>query len=1196
MKKNPISALLSSGLLTLLLFQSVFAQQSFDKIREVPIATPQAASFNKFVEFPLNNYNGLPDISIPLYTFESGDISVPISLSYHAGGIKVAEEASWVGLGWSLSAGGVINRQINGRDDLAQNNNNYFDKIFPMQAHLYQEEHTNKAAYNVCLAVNAAGQAIITSYPGDLLTNVAAHGDGEPDTYIYNFVGNSGKFIEMGDVVTKTFDVSKNDVRFIFKLGIIIAQTSDGFRYEFSKIENSRVGQNPYVPTSHYLTKITSPTGKVVTFTYSSLTDVRQLTSFSEEYQASAREELGGAHGFDGPIKRTRSYTSSNPVYLSRITSDEGYVDFIPASREDMNGNRLDRIEVRYTNNTLLRKFTLNQTYFVSTANTPHYLQPNLPNAGTDSYPYPEDFLKKRLRLDGITETGNGTDPNEVPKTHTFEYYPTSLPYKSSFAVDYWGYYNGILNTTFIPKTKGIAGISLSTFASIKDYPGAIRDADVNFAKAATLKKVTYPSKGWTEYEHELHRYTNYTVAPKKYIYSPTPPVTDTGVGIKEGTFTLTEGKNVRLSISLYCNCASNTCLCNNGVMTGTWDCGRLMTSGYGPNVMYAELRKLNPSTGVYDFMGWDFNWDVDDILPCTAGGSSGDFTKDVFLTPGTYKMIANYPDDKTGSLGSKMAHIIANFETEYYEPNPGGGGLRVSRIKHYAPETNSTLTSTYTYENGLMMKFPMFYWRKPQYKLETSNPPEYPGPEWYYKYIDEFLYSNSISAPSISSNGNTVGYGKVTVTREDGSGGKTEYLYENLEDNFNENSVQGQMYNVHAFAPGVPSVPHLKNGFLKEMTVLDAQGNTVRKTTSIPLVAGADTFWSFKGMGQGLQGQEWSSDPCGSLTGYFFMYYFYPIQIGKVVPSQTTTIEVINGANVTSTTTYQYNAHGYRTSEQTTLHDGKIRSTEFKYLMDYDTTSGWLKELNRRNNRREALEIVNKVNALTTTGTFVKYQTINNNTVPFEVYEIETDVPKTVSTTTPGGIPPSDMKLKGTITYDSYGNIVSTQEKDNMFTSYIWGHGNKYVIAKVDNALSNQIYHTSFEEATANVSTTAKTGNKAYSGTAAFTVPLPSAGTYKLTYWKKTGTADWVFFETTMSAATAIGGGTNVLIDEVRVYPATALMTTYTHDLLIGLKSITDPRCYTTSYHYDSFGRLMYVKDHDGKITHHYKYHYKEQ
>jgi len=52
--------------------------------------------------------------------------------------------------------------------------------------------------------------------------------------------------------------------------------------------------------------------------------------------------------------------------------------------------------------------------------------------------------------------------------------------------------------------------------------------------------------------------------------------------------------------------------------------------------------------------------------------------------------------------------------------------------------------------------------------------------------------------------------------------------------------------------------------------------------------------------------------------------------------------------------------------------------------------------------------------------------------------------------------------------------------------------------------------------------------------------------------------------------------------------------VTTYTYDPLIGVTSITDPRGKTLYYHYDSFNRLEFVKDHDGNILSENQYNYK--
>jgi hypothetical protein len=77
-------------------------------------ASPNAASLGKYGEIPVSMYTGVPNISIPLWKLKAGNYSLPISLSYHASGIRVNEIASWVGLGWSLNAGGGYYPNCNG--------------------------------------------------------------------------------------------------------------------------------------------------------------------------------------------------------------------------------------------------------------------------------------------------------------------------------------------------------------------------------------------------------------------------------------------------------------------------------------------------------------------------------------------------------------------------------------------------------------------------------------------------------------------------------------------------------------------------------------------------------------------------------------------------------------------------------------------------------------------------------------------------------------------------------------------------------------------------------------------------------------------------------------------------------------------------------------------------------------------------
>src|SRR5205085_12228803 len=79
--------------------------------------SPNAAALGKFGDIPVSPYTGSTDVTIPIYTIQARGVSVPVNLSYHTGGIRLSEESGWVGLGWALSAGGMVSRSINDKDD-----------------------------------------------------------------------------------------------------------------------------------------------------------------------------------------------------------------------------------------------------------------------------------------------------------------------------------------------------------------------------------------------------------------------------------------------------------------------------------------------------------------------------------------------------------------------------------------------------------------------------------------------------------------------------------------------------------------------------------------------------------------------------------------------------------------------------------------------------------------------------------------------------------------------------------------------------------------------------------------------------------------------------------------------------------------------------------------------------------------------
>ena len=73
---------------------------------------PEAASAVKYVDVPFSHSEGLARLDIPIHTLEGRELSIPISLRYTSGGIKMDEIAGVAGLGWTLEAGGCVTRTV----------------------------------------------------------------------------------------------------------------------------------------------------------------------------------------------------------------------------------------------------------------------------------------------------------------------------------------------------------------------------------------------------------------------------------------------------------------------------------------------------------------------------------------------------------------------------------------------------------------------------------------------------------------------------------------------------------------------------------------------------------------------------------------------------------------------------------------------------------------------------------------------------------------------------------------------------------------------------------------------------------------------------------------------------------------------------------------------------------------------------
>jgi YD repeat-containing protein len=231
-----------------------------------------------------------------------------------------------------------------------------------------------------------------------------------------------------------------------------------------------------------------------------------------------------------------------------------------------------------------------------------------------------------------------------------------------------------------------------------------------------------------------------------------------------------------------------------------------------------------------------------------------------------------------------------------------------------------------------------------------------------------------------------------------------------------------------------------------------------------------------------------------------------------------------------------------------------------------------------------------------------------------------------------------NNLITTNTYLYDIKGNILQTTSHDATIKSVIWGYNGQYPIATIENAPYNDVAYTSFEDNYAGNSWTfggfafggeVNTVNQ-HTGTKSFTMSgntgsitkrdLTPNKTYIVSYWSRNGVLyvnipnnlttgitinGWVYYEhiftTSLSSTTISITSNNIsnggeIIDELRLYPADAKITTYTYKPLVGITSKTDTSGHTIYYEYDGFGRLKQIKDDSGNIIKHYEYHYQDE
>lgn len=499
-------------------------------------ASPSVAALAEYADTPVSYYSGTPNISIPLYTIETNGFNLPISLHYNASGIKVSQEASNVGLGWSLFSGGIITRQTRGGYDFKKDN--------PI-GYFYNKENYNTPSNDM----TEYKYEVAPSGPGDpdgfIVQRNIHKRDGEPDLFMYNFAGHSGKFIlqttaprkgkgvliEQNDNLTIDFSISGSDYTFIIK-------DDQGITYEFLVTEKSEslitsgisfpgsdsASFTPRTYDSWLLTRVILTNGEEINFTYNPFgngsTKSIPITSQAKYIGVGIN---GNYCGGTTQLPKSNSYITNVNTIFSYIPNGidwkDGRIEFKTAGRHDLpfaddKDQRIQEIKVfSKIGNKLIKHYKFGYNYF------------------TNSNPSPQGIhMASRLKLISLSEFPIKNTENSSPKKYEFSYNETyELPLKNSNNYDHWGYYNRANNNrkdllpeendperqhdlidvfTRIDESSPNADFNLPNDLSIF-FDGADRSPSIEAAKVGILTQIKYPTGGTENFEYELNTYIN---------------------------------------------------------------------------------------------------------------------------------------------------------------------------------------------------------------------------------------------------------------------------------------------------------------------------------------------------------------------------------------------------------------------------------------------------------------------------------------------------------------------------------------------------------------------------------------------------------------------------------------------------------------------------------------------------------------
>ncbi|MDR6571319.1 hypothetical protein [Chitinophaga ginsengisegetis] len=1028
--------------------------------------SPNVAAMDKYGDYPVNQFSGLPDISIPLYEIVSGDFKMPVTLSYHASGFKVNEKAGWAGLGWSVITGGQVTRRIMGTPD--EFTNGYLSgKLQP--AATVNTESTASLQY---------------------LSNLKSKAyDAQPDIYAYSFNGRNGKFFFNGNDSYKIAMLPFSPLAISTNLsGLPYFDILDeqGNKYSFGKTAKEYNG----VSTSGG----TLPAASAWLLESMISQDNRDTISFS--YNESDRVDIPDATEIWTVEDNVHNYEPSNPVYYANPQAITGSDNTSSISQRQLKEINFTGGKVVFELSGTLREDPAAGKYALNAIKvyTYDYVTAQFKLIKTVQF-YKSYFIQgsdattKRLRLDSLAILGGS---GELLQKYRFDYNTSKiLPQYTSTSRDFWGYYNGKPNSSLIPRMS--VPYNLTTITIGSDVPDG-RDPDNDYMQACILKKINYPTGGYTEFEYEANRYE------------------------EMGVVKLAGGLRIKA-------------------------------------IKSAAGGKAKPVVKTYEYLNARPNFTLRNHFFKINQTQRSFWTNPHFACPVTMgtKNVTSYISSPTIDIEPYDAVPVAyTFVREYV-----GDGI------------NNSGKTEYTFSD------------RPD-ALQTASLTGIPILNSYFYLRGQLL-------------------------------NKTQYLRSGT----NYRKVQEDTYQYTAF----PETSYNSVGFVVGKIIISDESSS----SDVSLAARTGFCAEYH-------------------DSYSYNYSFYSISSDDnylTAASSTSYDSDDQTKSVTITKQYKYDNFKHQQVSRTITTDskGNTITTNDRYPADLlsgtATTTGnaVVDTMLRRNMHAASMEQWISISGTEgLSGTFVKgarltnYKLLTNKAVKIDKQQ-ELLVGSLISNFTPvyvnAGTLTTDSRYNQLISMDAYdasSNLLQYTARNSPSVAVLWDYNRKNAIAQVNNAAISDVAYTSFEAdgkgnwTFAGIpvnSTTAITGKKVYDLTkgAITAAGLGNANAYIVGYWSRSGaatvnsttasagmsTGGWTYYEHRIPAgATTIQVSGAATIDELRLFPEKAQMTTYTYDPLIGVTSICSPLNIISYYEYDSAGRLKAEKDVNRNIVKTYDYHHK--